>query len=1227
MSLRQSISQPVKVLMSIIALCSMGAFGDVPGLTGKTDDGYTWTFTLLDGLTAEITDCSPKPRFDLKIPSELTLNEDVWKDGAKIVSVAVSGVGEGSCSNSMELTSVEFPNTSFFFHIRANAFSGCHSLTNIIMHEGLDCIRERAFAGCRGLKNVIVPESVNTIGEAAFSGCGSITNMVLPFVGGGTGTSSKYARFFGYIFGDEAYEGGLNCEQYYTEYYNYGSAQILYSAYIPEVLETLSIARGSIERGEMINCPQIKSIELQAGVTGIGLGSFVGCSGMTNFSACAGTGVSYPNEWTVAGVAFEGCSSVKRVRMPVNQDHGVSQYFPSCYLSIEEFEIPYGETRVGALTLNWWSGCGAFVGCTNLANVIIPETVTIIGKEAFKNCTRLVDVDLPDKLEIIGDSAFYGCKGLTNITIPNSVTNIRASAFYNCNSLTSVEFQGNPPAVESDVFRYVKSGAIGIYPAAHKAAWKAVIGSDGYWNGLKMHPDNYVDLGASSAFTDGIRLSWDVSSGLSGARYFVYRRTSENEPFVCLNGDTPISGGEFYDTTCLTGVNYYYRVDSESGVESEQIVGKRLARTTFDSEVSGIVPQGAPQLVDALDGDSLTFQYAYEAQRVGRVVAEAVLADRNGDFASRVVATNDVSEVGIKTNVISIAKGDIVGAAAGVPYALASLSLVFDIDGESPIYMDTESLTNIFWQVALPSFSPATKTVFFKLEQSVAISCATPAAEIRYTLDGSEPTEYSALYEGTFVISNSVTMKAKAFVEGMRPSATVQAEYVRAAIVGDNLVQNTSPELGVAQTLSVPAPGTYMVSFDYTQGSDIELCMVQGGVTNTVAVVSATTAGSTNFLFDVAAAGDYELTVYDLSSDASQPADVSNLNIFIPNTPENKGQYWIYETENTFGSTGEWIAEHGFKDGKMRVEDISTFTPHTKSDGRFVTVVTEVECDEAYEEDPDFDGKVSLNLCMTEGNVLVFRVLTMEDGVLTWKTVGAEGFSGPTLNTPYTVKLTLDCTNRTYTAAIIDGNVEIPLTHGTTNEFAFAGRQDTPVEQIEFSGEGNVMSLLGSYGNPATEFKRDDVLTLLDGQMSQALTEDQAAWLNSMKGYDAVRAKVATMGLDDFNGAYLLNLDISQSEFGLGMFKVTGIEVTESEVRISVTLNRTGAIQVSRDGTSRDAPINGLLKLYGGESPSDRTLLNATVITDANFGSGDTEVFTYPRSGAARFFRPAIVSP
>ena len=39
-------------------------------------------------------------------------------------------------------------------------------------------------------------------------------------------------------------------------------------------------------------------------------------------------------------------------------------------------------------------------------------------------------------------------------------------------------------------------------------------------------------------------------------------------------------------------------------------------------------------------------------------------------------------------------------------------------------------------------------------------------------------------------------------------------------------------------------------------------------------------------------------------------------------------------------STEEWIAEYGFRDGKMLVEDNSTFTPYTQSDGRFVPLIS-----------------------------------------------------------------------------------------------------------------------------------------------------------------------------------------------------------------------------------------------------------------------------------------------
>ncbi len=60
----------------------------------------------------------------------------------------------------------------------------------------------------------------------------------------------------------------------------------------------------------------------------------------------------------------------------------------------------------------------------------------------------------------------------------------------------------------------------------------------------------------------------------------------------------------------------------------------------------------------------------------------------------------------------------------------------------------------------------------------VALSCLTAGAEIRYTLNGSEPTESSTLYTGTpITISSDTTLKAKAFKSGMTQSDTSIATY------------------------------------------------------------------------------------------------------------------------------------------------------------------------------------------------------------------------------------------------------------------------------------------------------------------------------------------------------------------------------------------------------------------------------------------------------------------
>ena len=61
----------------------------------------------------------------------------------------------------------------------------------------------------------------------------------------------------------------------------------------------------------------------------------------------------------------------------------------------------------------------------------------------YLNGELVIDLVIPDGVTSIGRNAFYSYDSLTSITIPDSVTSIGEEAFYGCTGLTSVIFE-NP---------------------------------------------------------------------------------------------------------------------------------------------------------------------------------------------------------------------------------------------------------------------------------------------------------------------------------------------------------------------------------------------------------------------------------------------------------------------------------------------------------------------------------------------------------------------------------------------------------------------------------------------------------------------------------------------------------------------------------------------------------------------------------------------------------------
>lgn len=77
--------------------------------------------------------------------------------------------------------------------------------------------------------------------------------------------------------------------------------------------------------------------------------------------------------------------------------------------------------------------------------------------------------------------------------------------------------------------------------------------------------------------------------------------------------------------------------------------------------------------------------------------------------------------------------------------------------------------------MATPTFSPLPGEYVAPID--VVISCSTDGAELRYTLDGTEPSASSMLYDQPIHLTQSTTIRAKGFKADWISSETAVGEY------------------------------------------------------------------------------------------------------------------------------------------------------------------------------------------------------------------------------------------------------------------------------------------------------------------------------------------------------------------------------------------------------------------------------------------------------------------
>ena len=152
----------------------------------------------------------------------------------------------------------------------------------------------------------------------------------------------------------------------------------------------------------------------------------------------------------IGGGVFAYCQNLKSICVPEGVTalaQGPSGFFEGCS-DLEEVMLPETLQSIGF---------SAFAGCKSLTSIIIPNSVTSIGDHAFEYCSDLTSITIPNSVTTIGEFAFYGCSSLTSIVIPNNVTSIGEEAFRGCSSLTSVAIGNSVTSIGDWAFYYCSS--------------------------------------------------------------------------------------------------------------------------------------------------------------------------------------------------------------------------------------------------------------------------------------------------------------------------------------------------------------------------------------------------------------------------------------------------------------------------------------------------------------------------------------------------------------------------------------------------------------------------------------------------------------------------------------------------------------------------------------------------------------------------------------------------